>query len=545
MSKKKNNKGQKIAKDDLKELSNDKPIYDSFIEKADITEKSEDTPIISLDCYDDETQEDNTSQPKKPKSKYKWLLYLLLLLILVSLITIYLINNYGYRVKFKLLGDKEITLTYPDLYEEPGYTVTACVFNKCQDISALVGISGTVNTEKLGTYEIKYNLSYKNKKYTKTRTINIIEKEPPQIELAGDKEIILCPNTQYTESGYTATDNYDGDITDKVKVTTKDNTIYYEVEDSSGNITTETRTITYTDNTSPVISLKGASDMSLTIGTSYQESGYTATDNCDGNITDKITVLGNVNTDEVGTYTLTYNVKDSAGNTSSVNRRISIYDFTTNNINTYISSLESYIKNNNYNVAIGYVNLNTGCTYTYRENFVFYGASLVKTVDALYAYENLELTDEVKELVSKAISVSDNNAHQTLVRTIGKDNLRSYGHSLGATQFLVEPTDNYGNTTVKDQIAIWKYLYNFINTNPNGNELKSYFINTYANNLIFYGSPTIMHKYGLHKQYYHDVGIVYDNSPYIVVILTNEGYDNFSGIVSDLSEKIYKLNKLS
>ena len=40
----------------------------------------------------------------------------------------------------------------------------------------------------------------------------------------------------------TATDNYDGDITDKVTRHEKDNVVTYTVSDSSGNKTTVTRT---------------------------------------------------------------------------------------------------------------------------------------------------------------------------------------------------------------------------------------------------------------------------------------------------------------
>ena len=61
---------------------------------------------------------------------------------------------------------------------------------------------------------------------------------------------------------------------------------------------------------------------------------------------------------------------------------------------------------------------------------------------------------------------------------------------------------------------------------------------------MYPGCPTIMHKYGLHKQYSHDVGIVFDDSSYIIVILTEEGNNNYWDIVSDLSKKMNKFNEL-
>ena len=52
-----------------------------------------------------------------------------------------------------------------------------------------------------------------------------------------------------------------------------------------------------------------------------------------------------------------------------------------------------------------------------------------------------------------------------------------------------------------------------------------------------------MHKYGYYGQYYHDVGIVLDDEPYIVVILTNHGSDNKKEIINNLSNLMYKYYK--
>ncbi|MEM5565566.1 choice-of-anchor J domain-containing protein [Psychroserpens sp. AS72] len=65
----------------------------------------------------------------------------------------------------------------------------------------------------------------------------------------------------------------------------------------------------------PVISLIGASTLTLNLGDTYNELGATATDNVDGNISGNISVGGaTVNSNAVGTYVVTYNVSDAAGN---------------------------------------------------------------------------------------------------------------------------------------------------------------------------------------------------------------------------------------
>ena len=130
-----------------------------------------------------------------------------------------------------------------------------------------------------------------------------------------------------------------------------------------------------------------------------------------------------------------------------------------------------------------------------------------------------------------------------MVNIIGFESLKNYGRAIGASIFL-SGGDYYGRTTVNDQIAIWKYLYNFINSNSNGLELKQYFVNDYSNYLLFNGAPTIMHKYGYYGTYFHDVGIVFSDSPYLVVILTKHGQNNYKNVISDLSEKLYIFNQI-
>ena len=49
-----------------------------------------------------------------------------------------------------------------------------------------------------------------------------------------------------------------------------------------------------------------------------------ATDNADGNVTKYMQIDGTVDTETIGTYTLTYIVDDSVGNQTEVNRTITV-----------------------------------------------------------------------------------------------------------------------------------------------------------------------------------------------------------------------------
>ena len=74
---------------------------------------------------------------------------------------------------------------------------------------------------------------------------------------------------------------------------------------------------TIADNIAPVITRTGSSIINVTVGGSYSDQGATASDNINGNITSSIVTVNPVNTAVVGTYTVTYNVSDAAGNAAT------------------------------------------------------------------------------------------------------------------------------------------------------------------------------------------------------------------------------------
>ena len=81
------------------------------------------------------------------------------------------------------------------------------------------------------------------------------------------------------------------------------------------------------DVTKPAIILLGASSVSLESGATYTDAGATATDDIDGTITTQIVTINPVDTSTVGTYTITYNVSDAAGNTATaVTRAVEIVE---------------------------------------------------------------------------------------------------------------------------------------------------------------------------------------------------------------------------
>jgi len=148
---------------------------------------------------------------------------------------------------------------------------------------------------------------------------------PPVITLLGASPVTVAQNSAYTDAGATASDNMDGNITANIVTVNPVNTavvgtytVTYNVTDAAGNAATQVvRTVNVTDQTAPVITLVGVSPVTVPQGSVYTDAGASAMDNVDGNITASIVTVNPVNTAVVGTYTVTYNVTDAAGNAAT------------------------------------------------------------------------------------------------------------------------------------------------------------------------------------------------------------------------------------
>lgn len=219
-----------------------------------------------------------------------------------------------------------VIVEYGESYRSPD--VTAVYHGSrvnTKKVKLQVEKTGNVDTSKIGTYKETYTASYKDVTATATRTVRVKDTLKPVIELISNPEHFTSPLDAYEEEGYRATDNYDGDLTEKVVRTEKDGVVTYTVRDSSGNEGTAIRNIVYKDVVSPQIELTGGRIQMIEVGTTYEEPGYVATDDVDGDLTAKVTVEGNVDVSKEGKYTKTYLVMDSYENTAKETRTIYVF----------------------------------------------------------------------------------------------------------------------------------------------------------------------------------------------------------------------------
>ena len=162
-----------------------------------------------------------------------------------------------------------------------------------------------------------------------------VDRTPPVITLNGAQNITLTVGDRFGDAGATATDDRDGTVAVTVSGSVDTSkagtyTLTYTATDTAGNTSTVTRTVTVNeapDTQKPVINLHGG-DVTLTVGDTYTELA-TANDNKDGDITANIVRTGSVDTNTAGSYTLTYNVTDTAGNIAdTVTRIVTVVDNT-------------------------------------------------------------------------------------------------------------------------------------------------------------------------------------------------------------------------
>ena len=238
------------------------------------------------------------------------------LIFLTVFIIIFLII-YLVTPKINLIGDKIITINYDQEYTE--YVCNAKMFGR--NINKDIMITSNIINNKIGNYYVDYTYKYLFFNINKRRLVNIIDNKEPSIVLNSDF-IKLCPLDDINTIEYSAIDEYEGNLSDKVILKEKDNKLILSVYDKSNNYSKIEIGINRNDFEKPNINLQGESTIILNKGTIYYEPGYQAIDNCDGDITDKVIITGNVDSNTVGEYLITYSVTDNSNNTSEVIRKV-------------------------------------------------------------------------------------------------------------------------------------------------------------------------------------------------------------------------------
>lgn len=206
------------------------------------------------------------------------------------------------------------------------------------DGNVTVTVDGKVDVNTPGKYQLIYTATdMAGNSSSETRTVIVEDKiiadtTGPSITLNGQSPVILSAGSAFTDEGAKGVDTVDGEVSVTVTGKVDANTagkyqLIYTATDKAGNSSSETRTVVVQakkniDVEAPMLTLSGASQMTIPLGSSYTEEGFKGNDAVDGEI--KVTVTGKVDTSTAGKYPLIYTATDSSGNSISRTRMVTV-----------------------------------------------------------------------------------------------------------------------------------------------------------------------------------------------------------------------------
>ena len=247
--------------------------------------------------------------------------------IVLCLLCASIIINIGYSFFFvyhiKLNGKDNIIVDVNEKYKDSGIK-GRYRGRKIKDYK----VNSDVDSSKPGDYKVEYTVGKKHL----TRRVKVVDRKPPVINFDGEEKYSVNYKSEYIEPGFSANDNYDGDVTSAVVVKGEVDTntigeykITYTVKDSFENSVTKTRIVDVVDKEEPKISFKNPYYGYTILNKKLKTNDYKVVDNFDGNLTDKVEVdTSEVNIKKAGIYEATYTVKDSNGNESVIKRKINV-----------------------------------------------------------------------------------------------------------------------------------------------------------------------------------------------------------------------------
>ncbi|MBC2683575.1 DUF5011 domain-containing protein [Bacillus toyonensis] len=218
------------------------------------------------------------------------------------------------------------------------------------DLTNKIMVEGKVDTSKVGTYELTYTVKdSKGHKVIAKQTVMVKEKE----EIKDEAPLLKVPSETTISEGNTfdpmkdvsVTDKEDGDLTNKITVEGKVDTskvgtyeLTYTVKDSKGHKVIAKQTVTVKEKEKsvkiqePELAVPTEVNMNI-VNKSAPISGVKAIDKEDGDITEKVRHLGEIDISKTGTYELNFLGRDFGGNEVTTIQKVVMKDKKNDNSN--------------------------------------------------------------------------------------------------------------------------------------------------------------------------------------------------------------------
>ena len=162
-------------------------------------------------------------------------------------------------------------------------------------------------------------------------------------------------------------------------------------------------------------------------------------------------------------------------------------------------------------------NIDGNMLLTYQERHHSIGSGVVKN-----SQFGTQFT--VNDLIKYSLHESDNVAHIMLHSYLGVKVHNQHMNNLGAGVLALSPSSPWGFITPRSSALVWQDIYNFAIEDPEGVK----FMNILANGKYNYfkevmpGIPSAA-KAGFADYDVVETGIVFDDKPYIAIVIANKG----------------------
>jgi len=176
----------------------------------------------------------------KKKLKIKNIAILIVGIVILLVVGKALFTNRSFKIEMK-----NKVMAVGDVYEN-NFIATY----KGENVTDKVTVTNNIYNTKIGKYQVTFTYKHDGNEYQVVKDIEIKDTTKPELVLNKSEEITIVLNNDFKDPGYTANDNYDGDISNKVEVKGKVDTskegeyeLVYTVTDSSGNKAKVTRKV--------------------------------------------------------------------------------------------------------------------------------------------------------------------------------------------------------------------------------------------------------------------------------------------------------------
>lgn len=243
-----------------------------------------------------------------------------------------------------------------------------------------------------------------------------------------------------------------------------------------------------------------------------------------------------------------------------------------------VDELDDLYRINSRAFSFLYYDLFSGFTVEYNADKPIFTASTIKAPAMIYIYEmasqgKIDLNEElvytssfyrggsgvlknkpvntsytVEELLQYTIYESDNIAYSMLMNRYGRENIRDYWQEFGS-EYLFTNNTIWGYMSANDALIYMKELYKFSKDNQEyGDRLLEHFKKARWKLITDKdGKYNTANKGGWSGTAIHDIAIVFDENPYVLVIMSNMGegsyiyhFDKTSKLVGKLHEEYWK-----